>query len=597
MKLMKYVLALAISFCAITSVSNAQVTAFIGGGSSALALEMGQAAVVYEDSITGANTACIWTKKTGSLHAGSTMNAADNRLGPTNESGTVWIVWGHGTAGGATCAAPVAPYNIYMYTNLDSVLGQRGFFEADPGDGTAPAGTGFVQHLVLAAADVVAGDNVLNSNPTAGHTFTDTGSGIPSVIISALDEKHWSFAATDIRPEDGKYATYRVLSPCNAGIYRQPFDLILRQTQGLGYANGNSITDDFAAGKSFHVLDFNISGNDPINTGAAVPPNWAVSIVGAQPIIVGVGPLTGASGTGIYKATDINTYTLSQFMLGVLSRPSDLFGPTGNQPVSALVREPLSGTYNAFEYGNINSSQFHNSQDQFNCSPTPGNPLHLPSSNGANGIAARRRVIGTGQMVTQLGNGTDTDERIGYFFWSAGNVGAGTGAATVKYLTVGGVDPLQNTYGNGTLPSSGAVGDPCAGSITTAPCPGLITFAGLKNGDYPLWSALRIVTVSPVPAQITSLIAAAQTLNSAQSDFVPLSALNVWRSHYYMPAIGINTAANGPTINVANDLCNSLSPALPEQGGDAGGAIITKKANADFCADYNVNTGLVNKTE
>jgi ABC-type phosphate transport system substrate-binding protein len=595
MKFTKYVLALAIAFCAIISVSNAQ-SVFIGGGSSALALEVGQAAVVYEDSITGPNTACVWSRKTGSLHSGSTMNAVDNRLGPTTESGNVWVVWDKGT--GADCQHPAGSFNVFMYTNLDSVLGDRGFFEADPGDGTAPAGTGYVQHLVLAANDQVPSpaDNILNSNPTSGHTFTDNPLGIPTTVINLLNEQHWNFAGTDIRPEDAKYATYRALSPCNAGIYRQPFDLILRQTAGLGYSNGNSITDAFGAGKSFHVLDFNISGNDPINTTAAVPPNWAVSIVGAQPIIVGVGPITGASGTGIYQATDIPTYVLSQFFLGVLSRPNDLLGPTGSQAVTALVREPLSGTYNTFEYSNVNSSQFHNSQDQFNCSPAPGNPLNLPSSDGANGIAARKRVIGTGQMVTQIGNGTDTDERIGYFFWSAGNVGSGTGAANIKYLTVGGVDPIQNTYTNGALPSSGAPGDPCGGTVVG--CTN-ITFAGLKSGDYPLWSALRLVTVSPVPAQISNLITAAQTLNSTQFDFVPLTALNVWRSHYYLPAIGINTASNGPTINPATpgDLCNSLSPALAEQGGDAGGAIITKKANADFCSDYNVNYGLVNKTE
>ena len=78
MKVMKYVFGLVIAFCAITGVSNAQ-NVLIGGGSSALALELGQAAVVFEDSLTGANTACIWTKKTANLHTGSTMNAAAHR--------------------------------------------------------------------------------------------------------------------------------------------------------------------------------------------------------------------------------------------------------------------------------------------------------------------------------------------------------------------------------------------------------------------------------------------------------------------------------------------------------------------------------------
>ena len=64
-------------------------------------------------------------------------------------------------------------------------------------------------------------------------------------------------------------------------------------------------------------------------------------------------------------------------------------------------------------------------------------------------------------------------------------------------------------------------------------------------------------------------------------------------------AINVTTAANGPTINPStpNDLCNPSGGALAEAGGDAGGAIILKKANADFCADFAVNTGLINKTE
>src|SRR5271165_570938 len=117
MKLMKYVLALAIAFCAITSVSNAQ--AFIGGGSSALALELGQAAVVAVGGAHG-NAFCLYTHHTSSLHAGSTVNAADNRLGPaaTTESGDFYIIWGP-TAGNCANADLASPY--YMYTNLDSV--------------------------------------------------------------------------------------------------------------------------------------------------------------------------------------------------------------------------------------------------------------------------------------------------------------------------------------------------------------------------------------------------------------------------------------------------------------------------------------------
>lgn len=607
MKLLKYVFALAIALCTIASVSNAQ--AFIGGGSSALALELGQAAILAVGG-THANAFCVYTHKKSTLHAGSTVQAADNRLGPaaTTESGDFWIVWG---PTGGSCATPDLANPFYMYTNLDSVLGDRGYFEVDPGGGGCAAGAGYCQQLVLASADLTpcpgtaCPDNLLNVNtPAAPFNNMADNAAPPTTLISAINNAHWNWAGTDIRPEDAKYATFRVLSACNAFVARQPFDNIVRSTQGLGYSTGNTFTDDFAAGKSFHVKDFNITGNDPV-TGTPVP-TYTVSTVGAQPIIVAVGPLTSAAGTGIYNASDINTMVAGNFFSGTLARASDLLSATGtaidNWAVEVLVREPLSGTYNTFEYSVVNSAQIHGSQDFGNCNGVnpPGNPLHIVSANGASlegGTAQgfRRRVIGTGQMTQQINLGTEAIERLGYFFWSAANV---AGLTNVKYLMLNGVDPIRDTYSNGVLPSSGAAGDPCAGVVTNCPA-NTITFKGLKAGDYAAWSALRVVSASPTPAAITNLITSAQNLNTSQFDFVTLANLNVWRSHYYMNAINVNTAANGATLNPAtpNDLCNPAVGALAEQGGDAGGAITTKKANADFCADYNNNTGLVNKTE
>jgi hypothetical protein len=170
-------------------------------------------------------------------------------------------------------------------------------------------------------------------------------------------------------------------------------------------------------------------------------------------------------------------------------------------------------------------------------------------------------------------------------------------------LKYNGVDPiLANPYStNGTLPGSGGPGDPCTGNIVNCPA-GLITFAGLNSGDYGIWSALRIVSqqgpggAGTAPAGITGLISAAQTLNSTSTDFVPLATLKVWRSHFALPIINVTVSANGPNIAGGNDLCNPAVGALAEQGGDAGGSIILKQANADFCADFNNNTGLVSKT-
>lgn len=566
MKYLKYLLVLAIACFAIASGSNAQTIQFLGGGSSALFLELGQAAVVAGG---GSGVACQWT-------SGKTPNAVahDPRLASTfDDQGNMWVIWTKGTG---TCAAPAGAWDIYSYMSLDSVVGDRCYFATD-----AAGVSGCVQ--VLTVANNTPGANLLCYPSISTCTqFGDTAPGIPSVVINAVNNQRYFVAGTDIRPEDAKFASLRMFTSCGTAFYRQPFDQGLRQTTGLGYQTGTTgigtaVLSSFDTSK-FNVVDFNISGNDPINTTKPVPA-YTVSTVGAQPIVVAVAP---AGGTGIGAATDINGFTLTLFYQGVLGRATDLIGPTTADTVTTLVREPLSGTYNTFEYSIPNSSQFHGSQDQDNCSGSTffANPMTLQSTNGQV-LAFRKRVIGTGQMVTQLKNATSTDQRLGYFFWSAGN--ASFSATNGKYLTVNGVDPLKNAYTDGVFPGVDA-----SHPLTD------VTFKWLNMGDYPIWSALRLVSKSPTPAGVTNLITAAQTLNTTQFDFIPLSNLKVWHSHYYLPAIGSGVSANGNTISSANDLCNAPG-ALAEFGGDAGGANLLKQANVDFCADFGNINGLINK--
>jgi ABC-type phosphate transport system substrate-binding protein len=576
MKYMKYLLVLALAMFATVSHANAQASVqFLGGGSSALFVELGQAAATQ----AGAG-ACIWT-----LGGNSNVLARDARTSPaTDEQGNIWVVW---TAGSGTCAAPAGSYNVWSYMQLDSTIGNRCYFEVDS-SGTP----GCVQVMTVASATTGA-NKLCYPSATTCTSFGDTTGGIAANVISALNGQHFFVGGTDILPLDAKYATYRMLQPCGQALNRQAFDQILRQVAGLGYGTGTTgvgtNVQSFYSTAQFHVLDFNVTGNDPINTGAAVPVHTTVT-VGAQPVVVAVGP-NDTTGTGLNLATDIPSYVLMNFYNGSIGRANDLLGPTQPWAVTTLVREALSGTYNVFEWSLINNSQFHDSQDAFNCSGTGGvfsNPMDIRSLNGkpANGggqYAQRRRVIGTGEMVTQINNATDTDNRLGYFFWSAGNV---AGKGNVKYLTVNGVDPLQNTYSNGTLPGSGGPGDPGLSAVT---------FKALNAGDYPAWSALRLVTRSPFTTAVNNLVSSLQTLNTTQHDMVTLANLNVWHSHYYLPAIGSNTSANGATINTANDLCNTPG-ALAETGGDAGGATILKVANNDFCQDFAVTTGLINKT-
>jgi len=334
MRLVKYLVVLACALCAFAGASNAQTIQFLGGGSSALFLELGQAAVNLNG---GTGVACTWSS--GAL-SDNDIAAKDNRTStPTLENGKIWIVWTKGSTG--TCAVPAGTgINIYAYMSLDSVIGDRCYFEVD-----SSGVPGCVQVMTPTPAEASALGNLL-CFPSAGTctSFGDTAGGLATSIATALNNQHFFVAGTDIRPEDAKFASLRMFTPCGSAIFRQPFDQGLRQTSGLGYQTattgvGVPIQSSFST-TVFHVLDFNISGNDPINSSQTVPA-FTVSTVGAQPIVVAVSP---AGGTGIGAATDINAFTLTLFMQGVLGRATDLFGPTTSDPITTLVREPLSGT-------------------------------------------------------------------------------------------------------------------------------------------------------------------------------------------------------------------------------------------------------------
>ena len=592
MKYMKYLLVLALAMFAISSQANAQASIqILGGGSSASAVELGQAAI---NLAGGTGVACSWSQGNNAA-----ILARDNRTAtPTDEQGKIYITWTKGTG---TCLSPAGAYNIWAWTNLDSVLGNRCYFEVD-----SSGIPGCVEVLTINPS--TGGANLLcYPSATTCTSFGDydgvcagngaTGCQLAPAVETALNGQHWFAAATDILPLDAKFATLRLLTNCGAPIYRQAFDQILREVYGLGYGPGpvgTNIQSSYST-SVFHVLDFNITGNDPINTTLPVPA-FTVSTIGAQPIVVIVGP-NDTTGNGLNLAYDVPMYVLQNFFDGTLGLASDFPQPlTGTQmanwPVTTNIREPLSGTYNVFEWDAVNNSQFHSSQDAFNCSgnSVSANPMTLTSKNGVAGgggnFAFRKRVIGTGEMTKQVNLATDTDYRLGYTFWSAGNA---AGLTNTKYVTVNGVDPLENSYTNGTLPGSGGPGDPGLSAVT---------FKNLNQGDYPIWSALRMISRGAGTTAANNLIASLQTLDSTQHDMITLANLKVWRSHYYLNVLGNTVAANGTTINPStpNDLCNA-SGALAETGGDAGGANILKQANFDFCSDFANVTGLINKTE
>jgi hypothetical protein len=565
MKFIKYVVAVAFAICLTASGAKAQATvAFLGGGSSALFNELGAAT----QNISGIS--CIWSYgKTSSIVARDARFASTS-VGNIDEQGNIFVAWGPGSG---SCDTPAGTFSIYAYMSLDSVVGDRCYFEND-GSGTS----GCIQIFTLAA-------NTAGQSKVLGITDNAT---IPSNVISAIANQHYFVAGTDIRPEDAKWAINRMFNSCNTLYPRQPFNQDSYYTYGLGYSTsvpnwGGTVSGySGTGGGSFNVANFNITGTDP-ESGAAVP-GYSVTVIGAQPIIVAVAPITDT--TGIGAATNINGFTLTTFYQGVTARATDLSGPTVANPVTVLVREPLSGTYNTFEYSIPNGTQYHASQDYGNCLSTGlvwQNPLNYQSANTA--VAAYRdRVIGTGGMTAalQAAGSSTTGDTMGYFFWSAGNA---KGLTNVKYLTVNGIDPIQTTYSNGVLPGSGGTGDPGLGSN--------ITFAGLNAGNYPIWSPLRLVSAATPPAGVTAMITALHTLDSTQHDYIPLSSLNVWHSHFSIQ--GVTTAeSNGNTINTTGDLCPG---GIAEAGGDVGGTNVIKQVNSDFCSDYGVTIGLVNKTQ
>jgi len=549
---------------------------FLGGGSSAIFRELGQAAV--SSPLTG--TPCVWTSSVATNMQNQLALAQDNRpalLGglPISDYGDIWVTWSAGTG---TCTSPKGNFDVYAYTSLDSAVGVKCYFEVDAVDNS----NGCIQSLTVTPG--TSGENLL-CNPTAPCVYgPDTQ--IPAGVINALHNKHWNSVGTDILPEDAKFAVLRMFSPCNQVVYRQPFDLILRTTYGLGYQGASTgvgtPVKSAISGTQLNVLDFNFTGNDPINSSRPVRP-YAVTNLGAKPILIVVSP---AGGTGIGAATDIPGFVLSNYTDGTIGRSTDLLGPTTTAAITTLINEPLSGPYNVIEYSITNSSQFHSSQDIWNCEPggsVATNGLTLLATDGVV-PAYRVRALGTNEMIAAIQAATPNDQRMGYFYWSAANAASFT-SSNGKYLTVNGVDPIQDGYTDGVLP-----GADLAHPLTN------VTFKGLNSGDYPIWSMLRILSTTPTPIGVTALVTAAQSINASQHNFVAPANLNVWHSHYYLPAVLSNTAANGTTINTAGDLCAPLGNALPEFGGDAGGATVLRQVNFDFCVDYQNPIGLVNKT-
>jgi hypothetical protein len=524
-------------------------TAAVVAGSSALYLEAGQASY--------ASQGCAWTSTASAF----TLN--DSRLSLADAAGA-WITW----QPSGSCSTPIVS-SIVTYLETDSVVGARCFF-ASP--------------RCTIATTVTAGVAGANALPGVSDT------ALPAAVLSAVSGATVNVAATDIRPEDAKFATLRALTSCGSPVATGS------QYLGLGYSNGSAIQGSSAGGGgAFNVANFNLMGTDPV-TGNGLPGNYAVTPVGAAPVVVLVNP-EDESGFGSLLVGNIDRAVLAGYLDGTYGRTSDIVDQAyagGSGASTVFVSEPLSGAYNTMEYAIPNSVENQSSQDVgrvaanaslardtyplFNCTGGVGgtnvNPLAEEDSRGSSGTSYRYRAIGAGNEIASV---LATKDSLGYALWSTANFRNAT-PTSGKYLTVDGVDPLQQSWVDGLIPTAGN------GLL------GNVTMAHVKDGSYPVWSILRLVSDPKGSVGYTAATALAgqmaQFLSPGQPDFIPVAQMAVVRSHFAPPEVTFPCGTS-----CANLPANGDSGGAAEAGGDVGGLVYSLQADGDYNADNSTNTG------
>jgi hypothetical protein len=575
MKLKQALMGVAAMLVLAATQSSAQFTNTVAiAGSSALYNEVGQASY--------AASGCAWTDKSKDF----TLN--DTRLALTAgiDIGTAWVTW-YPTSD--NCANPniTSTTPVTFYVSTDSTVGNRCFFASPRCTITAPS-----------AISGAAGGNALPG-------VTDTA--LPSAVYSAINGASENMAATDIRPEDAMFATLRVLTPCGTSVVSGS------QYLGLGYVSAGEILGSShqtsGGGGGFNIANFALMGTDPYSS-AALPGAFTVTPVGAVPVVVFVNP-SNPSGFGSLQVSNIDRAVLAGYLDGTYGSVTDVIpGPYSTGAATTVyLREPLSGTYNTMEYAIPNSVQNQSSQDvglaaqnastnlgvpfpPYNCvsgafalptssklvSGSTANPLtegYKRSSTTSGAASYRARAIGTGNEVKAV---LATEDSLGYAFWSAANFSSAN-AQTGKYLTVDGIDPLQQVWSDGLIPTSG---NDLLGNVS---------LAHVKDGSYPIWSILRLVTDTAAnnaftAGQATKLASAAVTfLSPSQPDFVPLSQLGIVRSHFAPPG-----------VNFPGGACSGTPPSCtpsnsPEAGGDVAGLVYTQASDGAYNADTGQSTG------
>ncbi|HET9406055.1 MAG TPA: hypothetical protein VFO39_02355 [Candidatus Sulfotelmatobacter sp.] len=500
---------------------------FVGVGSSAQINALAFAAANLELAAHG-SYGLISVKSSGT----NPPFLFDSRSNKTDNGITMFVVYDPTATTGAC--------DTYVYFQTDSGVGVREFFAYERSTINGKIFPSIGAAWAVVPSGVVTGSNAINGlrdgcfsgslNGTACSGGPDEN-GIPSTIQTALNttpvqmattnstsvdcgnlatvatNKFWCYfnaAGTDVRPEDALFATTRALTTYNGIVPPATHGGTLT---GEGYGAGSAgcaggtanigcgITDSFNQGSTFNVVKFALSGTDPISGGTL--PSFSTLSVGAAPLVVIVGnedsanlghTFTDSFGKTNYTYNNINRETLSQVFSGYAACVGDINNQAAGGavvPLQVVQREPLSGTYNAFEFTAVRvelggppastvtpNSSANNGQEQFNdpavfpngtsCSYVGGGTSGFPNANcfnplflsfdGANikvgsqcqgasggaapGLPVRLRGVGSGQLVKAVVGSFNSPSTppfttsgsasvfnpIGYAFWNFGNL-------------------------------------------------------------------------------------------------------------------------------------------------------------------------------
>ncbi|AXC09544.1 hypothetical protein ACPOL_0159 [Acidisarcina polymorpha] len=526
--------------------ASAQTLQVLTAGSSA---QFGPFAVAaYALAKSGGAKAFHYTVKASAPCPGSTCYVALNDSRSSSipqEPGNLWVVW--------------STNGIWAYLSVDSTVGVRNF-------SAVPRST-----LDLAAL------SALPVSATTNYTYWSDGTNdtaLTSTVYSALNHKALTAANTDIRPEDALFATNRALNTLGYGTVADT-----RSGHSGQFLIGTSIKSFFTAADFATPVSFAIAGGADPFTGKVGPTEITLPI-GAAPIIFVASTATGSTTANASNLTTANAASL--FSGSGKCAASLVTGATG--PVSAVLREALSGTMNTAEWSVFvpgGASQ----ETGVNPKAAGGNPLDVNCGSGS-----RFRAVGTGDEVNNVASHAST---VGYAFFSYESVGGGK---TDRYLTYNNHDPIyseSHAY-NGVLPTC-----PVVNGSYSCPIANGASFPNLRDGAYTAWSVYRMITDSAGQAKAAALVAKAQALvNDNIPDFVPFTpvcgvtkgagndpGLALYREHFVpstittIPdsvSITANDGGRGPTVT-----CSVNRQTLPsltlgggsEEGGDVGGGI------------------------